>query len=169
MVAAPMQIRTDPIDVIVATSRHDPGGATSGLKTGQYADRVGALHAAAAVGSGEALVANTRGELCEGATSNVFALIDGEFCTPELDSGCLAGVTRALLLEAIRDAGRSVAERRIPIAELAEADEVLLVSTGRHLQPVRSIDGRPLPRVDSPATQQVRDLFRDTYADIIDP
>ncbi len=47
----------------------------------------------------EALFANTAGQLCEGTGSNVFVVLDGELHTPPLSSGCLAGITRALVVE----------------------------------------------------------------------
>ena len=50
-------------------------------------------------GVGEAVFANTAGNLCEGTGSNVFYVIDGELRTPTLDSGCLAGISRGLVLE----------------------------------------------------------------------
>ena len=54
---------------------------------------------ARAADADEALFANTVGNLCEGTGSNVFVGVDGRLLTPPLSSGCLAGVTRELLLE----------------------------------------------------------------------
>jgi 4-amino-4-deoxychorismate lyase len=45
------------------------------------------------------LFCNQHGEVCEGSRSNVYALIDGEWFTPPLDSGCLGGVARASLID----------------------------------------------------------------------
>lgn len=167
--ASTMVVRTDPIDVVVAIGVHDEHGVTSGLKTARCGDAVGELHRAASLGAGEALVQNTRGELCEAATSNVVVLLDGELCTPPLDSGCLAGVTRALLLEASAGTSHELTERTMSMHDLDRADELALVSTGRHLQPVRSIDGRALARVDGPAIRALRRSFHDAYADVLDP
>ncbi len=66
-------------------------------------------------------------------------MIDGEARTPSLASGCLAGVTRALLLEWC-----DVVEVDEPLGVLDEAEEVFLVSTTRDVQPVRRIDDRVL-------------------------
>ena len=74
-------------------------GATAGLKTTSYAENVIALAHAAERGGTEAIFANTAGHLCEGTGSNVFYVVDGELRTPTLASGCLAGVTRALVIE----------------------------------------------------------------------
>lgn len=48
----------------------------------------------------EVLLANERGEICEGAITNVFADFgDGALATPRLDCGLLPGVLRAELLD----------------------------------------------------------------------
>lgn len=120
--------------------------ATAGLKTTSYAENVVALDRAHADGGSEALMANTRGELCEGTGTNVVVVVGDELLTPPLDSGCLAGITRALLLE-------WAAEERLPLREapllfevLRTADDVLLTSSTRDVQPLAALDGRPMPR-----------------------
>lgn len=115
-------------------------GALTGLKTTSYAENVLALDLAHRRGADEAIFANTAGELCEGTGSNVFVVLGDEVVTPPLSSGCLAGVTRALVLEA----GLAV-ERTIPIAGFLEAREAFLTSTSRLGQPIAAIDGRTLP------------------------
>ena len=158
--AAPMAVRTAPVDVVVAASVHDERGPTSGIKTAACAAQVVALQRAARAGAAEALFANTRGELCEGASCNVVVHLGGTWCTPPLGSGCLPGITRELLLESARGGPDEIVERTVAMADLAKVDELLLVSTGRHLQPVRALEGRRLPRVDSPAAVRLRTLLR---------
>ena len=74
-------------------------GALAGLKTISYGENVRALAVAKEAGAGEAIFANTRGELCEGTGTNVFVVTGGVLRTPPEESGCLLGVTRALILE----------------------------------------------------------------------
>ena len=74
-------------------------GALAGLKTTSYAENVVALAYARERGASEAIFANLAGHLCEGTGSNVFYVMDGELRTPTLAAGCLAGISRALLLE----------------------------------------------------------------------
>jgi branched-chain amino acid aminotransferase len=69
----------------------------------------------------------------------VFAGFGERLVTPPLSSGCLAGVTRALLLEALAGAGTPAEESGVPMTELAAADELFLVSTTREVQPVRAV------------------------------
>jgi branched-chain amino acid aminotransferase len=127
-------------------------GAIAGLKTTSYAENVVALAHAQRYGASEALFANTAGDLCEGTGSNVFYVVDGELRTPTLGSGCLAGISRALLLEwygGAPVAGVPLREVDEPVDVLGRADEVFLVSTTRDVQPVHRCDDRAL---DAPGT-----------------
>ncbi|MGH9136827.1 MAG: aminotransferase class IV [Acidimicrobiales bacterium] len=114
--------------------------AVAGLKTTSYAENVVALAWAAERGATEALLANTRGELCEGTGTNVFLVLGGRLVTPPLSSGCLAGITRELLCELL-----DVEERPIPMSAVGQAGEAFLTSSTRDVHPLHSLDGRPLP------------------------
>jgi len=114
-------------------------GAVAGIKTTSYAENVVALAHARERGCTEALFLTTTGLLCEGTGSNVFVGIDGRLVTPPLSSGCLAGVTRALVLQVT-----AATEEDIPGDALHAADEVFLTSTGRDVQGVNRLDGREL-------------------------
>jgi branched-chain amino acid aminotransferase len=139
--------------------------ALAGVKTTSYAENVVALAEARKVGATEAILPNTRGELCEGTGTNVFVAFDGRLVTPPLMAGCLAGVTRALVLELLPDAD----EDDIPMAALAGADEVLLTSTTRDVQPLRLLDGRGLPGVDGTFAQRAMAAISELQARDIDP
>lgn len=123
-------------------------GALAGIKSTSYAENVVALAAARARGADEAIFANTRGELCEGTGSNVFVVRAGELLTPPLSSGCLAGVTREIVIELT--GAREVA---LPLDALAAADEAFLTSTTRGVQPIASVDGAALAACPGPRTQ----------------
>jgi branched-chain amino acid aminotransferase len=161
--AGPMTVDRSPTDVVVVPWTRNEHGALAGLKTTSYAENVLALARAEAAGASEALFANTAGMLCEGTGTNVFVGFGDRLVTPPLSSGCLAGVTRALVLEALDAAGCPAAEDDVPIGELAAADEVFLVSTGRDVQPVRAVDGRPLPVCPGPLTERAGRLWDVAY------
>jgi branched-chain amino acid aminotransferase len=139
--------------------------ALAGVKTTSYAEQVVALAEAHKVDASEALLPNTRGDLCEGTGSNVFLVVDGRLVTPSLLSGCLPGVTRALVLELLPDAE----EDDVPFTALAAAEEVLLTSSTRDVQPLRALDGRPLPGVDGPVARRAMAAFADLVARDSDP
>lgn len=139
-------------------------GATAGLKTTSYAENVIALAHAAERGGTEAVFANTAGHLCEGTGSNVFYVVDGELRTPTLASGCLAGVTRALVVEWC--GAREVDE---PLADvLASASEVFLASTTRDVQAVARWDDRLLP-APGPVTQRCAETWAAREAETMEP
>lgn len=139
-------------------------GALVGCKTTSYADNVIALGYAHERGADEAIFANTRGRLCEGTGSNVFVVLDGALLTPPLESGCLAGISRELVLEWLPEA----AEEDLPIGVLAEADEALLTSTTRDVQPIGWVDGRELA-APGPVTARAMAVFAERAAADPDP
>ena len=106
--------------------RRNEHGPLVGLKTTSYAENVLALATAWRVGCSEALFANTAGHLCEGTGTNVFLVVDGAVVTPPLSSGCLAGVTRELVMELA-----GVVELDIAPAGFGTADEAFLTSSTR--------------------------------------
>lgn len=143
--------------------------ATVGLKTTSYAENVIAVTHALSRGAEEALLANTRGELCEGTASNVFVVSDGVLRTPPLDSGCLAGITRELTIEWCRAAGMEVVEEVMPFDVLKTADEVIITNSSRDVQGVHLVDDRRL-NGPGPVTARAVDVWRAAEADLgIDP
>ena len=69
----------------------------SGHKSTSYGDYALAYQDALSRGADEALLVNSAGDICEGATTNVFALINGRWLTPPLSSGCLPGIMLSLI------------------------------------------------------------------------
>ncbi len=138
-------------------------GALAGVKSTSYAENVVALAYAKERGCSEALFTTTTGLLSEGTGSNVFVAFGGRLVTPPLSSGCLAGVTRDLVLE-VTDA----VEDDIPMAVFEQADEVFLTSTGRDVQAVERVDDRGLA-APGPLTQAAAAAFAELAATEIDP
>lgn len=167
--AAPMTVQTAATDVLVVPFTRNETGALAGLKTTSYGENVVALQHATGAGCSEAIFANTRGELCEGTGSNVFVGLEGRLVTPPLGSGCLAGVTRALLLDALAAAGTPADEATVAMSELPRISEAFLVSTGRHVQPVRRFGELDLGEVPGPLTRRAAATWHTAFDDAIDP
>lgn len=74
---------------------------------------------------------NERGELCEGARTNILLEIDGKFYTPPLSSGLLNGVLRQNLL----DSGVCV-EKILYKKDLLEADNIYCINSVRGIKRV---------------------------------
>jgi branched-chain amino acid aminotransferase len=166
--AAPFTPWPQAVPVVVVPWCRNERGATAGLKTISYADNVRALAYAHERGASEAVFANTRDELCEGTGSNVFVVGGGTVRTPPEDSGCLLGVSRALVLEACARDGIPSEETALPIGALAAADEAFLTSTTREVQAVTAVEGGPLV-APGPVTERLTALFAALVATDPDP
>jgi branched-chain amino acid aminotransferase len=114
-------------------------------------------------GYDEVVLLNERGEVSECTSANIFALIDGEVRTPPLSSGCLAGITRELLLSEIAVSGLPVVERVLVLDDLLRANEVFITSTTRDVLPVIEIDGAQIKRGE--ASLHLRRALREHIAE----
>ena len=152
--------------VVVVPWVRNERAPSAGVKTTSYADNVVALAHAKAAGGGEAIFANTLGNLCEGTGTNVFVVRGGVVSTPPLSSGCLAGVTRALLLEWAAD----VVEEDLPVGVLTEADEVFVTSSTRDVQAVHAVGDHGVPGgAPGPVTERLAAVFAERSAADVDP
>ncbi len=162
----PAPRRPQSTDVITVPWPRNERGALVGVKTTSYAENVLALAEARRRHASEAIFANTAGNLCEGSGSNVFLVLEGALLTPPLTAGCLAGVTRALIVE---HCGLDVTERDVPIEALADAEEAFLTSATRNVQAIRLVDGRALPRCPGPLTESAALAYAGLQATDPDP
>jgi branched-chain amino acid aminotransferase len=186
--AAPMQPRGKPAAVVTVPWPRNERGALAGVKTTSYAENVVALAYAAERGADEAVFANLAGDLCEGTGSNVFVVVDGVVMTPSLRSGPLAGVTRELAIEWLREEGVEVVEDRLPMTVLDEAEEVWISSSVRDVcavdrievtgpattlagvtLPAPSVSPRVLGEGPGPLARLAQDLFARRGAADMDP
>lgn len=160
----PATRRPDTTSVVTVPWRRNEHGALAGLKTTSYGENVVALARAHQAGASEAIFANTAGRLCEGTGSNVFVVLGGRLLTPPLASGCLAGITRALVLEWL-----DAEEADLPLSALDEAEEVFLTSSLRDIQAVSRIGGRVLAAAPGPVTAKAMAVWSEREAADIDP
>jgi branched-chain amino acid aminotransferase len=116
-----------------------------GVKCLSWALNLVMLEEAQARGFDEVLLLNERGEVSECTSANLFVVRDREVLTPPLDSGCLPGVTREILMEVARAEGIQLREETLRLEDLMAGGEVFITSTTRNLLPVVSIEGHPLP------------------------
>ncbi|MEV5734071.1 aminodeoxychorismate lyase [Streptomyces sp. NPDC052292] len=156
--------RPETTAVIMVPWTRNERSAVTGLKTTSYAENVVALARAHRYGASEALFGNTVGQLCEGTGSNVFVVLDGEIHTPPVASGCLAGITRALVVE-----WTGAKETDLPLDALERAEEVFLTSSLRDVQAVHRVDDREQPGAPGPATLKAMRIFDERSGHDLDP
>lgn len=123
----------------LASVTYAPVRLLDGIKSLSYGANMLATRLAQERDADEALLVTPHGRVLEAPTSSVFWIADGAVRTPPLSDHILASITRALVLEVA-----DVEERSCTLDELLAADEALLVSTTREVQPVASVDGQAI-------------------------
>ena len=103
-------------------------------KTLNYGDSIFEKRRAKAQGVDEPLFLNSRGELCEGATSNIFFVREGTLFTPPVACGLLPGIAREVVIESY-----PVVQRTITPAELPQFDEAFLTNSLFGIMPLTRI------------------------------
>ena len=119
-------------------------GEFAGAKILSWGMNLTWLERAQARGFDETILLNERGEVAECTSANIFIADHGHIWTPPLDSGCLPGITREVVLHEIDVPGYSVGEKALVPADLEQADEVFITSTTRSLLAVAEIEGRAI-------------------------
>jgi branched-chain amino acid aminotransferase len=101
------------------------GGTGEAKAAGNYAAAIRPTELAKAKGYDQVLWLDAAEHqyIQEVGTMNIFFKINGEFITPQLDGSVLHGITRASVIELLRDMNYSVTERKITISEIKEASE----------------------------------------------
>jgi branched-chain amino acid aminotransferase len=115
-------------------------GILSNLKTNNHLLNLLAIQYAKENGFDDALVLNSRGNICEASSSNLFLVQKGILFTPALSQGCVAGTKRRELLEILPTLGFQIEETIITKDMVFEMEEVFLTNAIRGIRPVICID-----------------------------
>lgn len=150
----PPEAYAEGVDCVIVSGRATDA---SGAKVATYVENILATRRARDAGAHEALMADAEGSIGEGATSNLFALIDGVLRTPAV-RGILPGVTRQVVLREARAEGLAVEEGPLTQASIERASELFLTSSVRELLPVRSVDGDRV-REPGPITRRLAERY----------
>ncbi|MDB6018873.1 MAG: ilvE [Pedosphaera sp.] len=110
-----------------------------------------------ASGADEALLLNTLGEVVEAASSNLFWIADNVVCTPPLNSGILAGVTRLVVLEICQSLNIPTRELGITPTNLPRVQGVFLSLSSWGIVEVTHLDNQPLGR--SPLVNKLQSAY----------
>jgi branched-chain amino acid aminotransferase len=117
-----------------------PVGILSNLKTNNYLLNILAVQYAVENGYDDAVILNSRGNICEASSSNLFMVQKGIIFTPALSQGCVAGTIRRELLEKLPGMGFQVEETIITKEMIFEMEEVFLTNAIRNICPVICIE-----------------------------
>jgi 4-amino-4-deoxychorismate lyase len=115
-----------------------------GVKSTSYAVNMAAEAEARRRGADDAVFVSSDGYVLEGPVTNVWFREGSTLCTPSLDLGILAGVTRSQIIRSAGELGYAVEEGWFPLARLAGADEAFTSSSVREILPADTLDGAPV-------------------------
>ena len=90
----------------------------------------------------DAILLNTNGRVCDTTIANIFIVKNDIVYTPALTEGCVAGVVRRMVVNALSGSQSSVIEQPISIDELMNADEVFLTNSIYNIRWVQGIGGK---------------------------
>jgi 4-amino-4-deoxychorismate lyase len=130
-----------------------------GVKSTSYAVNMAAEAEARRRGADDAVFVRDDGVVLEGPVTNIWWRRDRTLFTPSLDVGILAGVTRAVLLEAAPALGYEVREGQFAREDLLAAQEAFTSSSVREVLPAIEVDGQLLDR--GPAADELQAALRD--------
>ena len=120
-----------------------------------------AKQAAREAGAYEAWLVDAKGCVTEGASTNAW-IVDakGTVITRDLSNAILPGVTRKIMLEAMKEAQISVVERKFTVAEALAAKEAFITSATGAALPVVVIDGQTIgDGLPGALSRRIRDLY----------
>ena len=111
-------------------------GLLGGVKSTSYALNMAAVDEAKSAGADDAVLIGAGEVVLECPTSNLWWRRGRTLQTPGLETGILAGITRAVVREAAPNLGYEVEEGTFRLRDLARADELFTTSSVREVMPV---------------------------------
>jgi branched-chain amino acid aminotransferase len=90
----------------------------------------------------DALVLNSKGNICDSSIANIFTISNNTIFTPPLSEGCIAGVMRKFLITALAGSAFEIVEKELTIEDLADADEIFLTNSVYNIRWVAGLENR---------------------------
>lgn len=150
-----------PQRLVPVTAHWHPAGRPwelSGVKTTSYAPNLAAGREARRRGGDDALLVSEDGVVLEGPTFSLGWIVGNRFETPSLDLGILDSITRRKVLSLVGGLGLESVEGRFPLRRLAQADEVVVLSTANEVNQIVGVGDWTYRR--GPMGTALADAFR---------
>jgi branched-subunit amino acid aminotransferase/4-amino-4-deoxychorismate lyase len=152
--------RPEELSLTVSPYRVNTCSPLAGVKTINRLEQLLAWEEARSRDFDEALMVNERGEVASAAAANVFWVKHGTVHTPALQTGAVAGTTRALVIRLAEELAVPLAEGAHTLHDMADAEEIFLTSAALGVALVTAFDfHRYTVPAGSPALH-LREAFR---------
>ena len=156
---APLPEYREPVRLAVREHGRHAASPICGVKTISWLNNAWSVAEAQKEGFDEVVMLNERGEVAECTAANLYIVKGDTVLTPPLNSGCLDGVTRGVLLEISGEAGTIVKEQTLRLEDLYAADEVFISSTNRNVIGVGEVAGHNFSGAPGPLTRRINEAF----------
>jgi len=139
----------------------DDRWARPDIKTISLLPNVLAKQAAREQGAREAWFVDRQGYVTEGASTNAWIVTtESKVVTRPTDQGILRGITRTVLIEAIKGQGLQFEERPFTLEEVFQAQEAFVTAASQIVMPVVRVNGRCIGNGSpGPIAQMLRRVF----------
>ncbi len=165
MYTVDLPLRAGPVKLALQENGRQALHPLAGTKVTSWLQNVWVVEKAHRRGFEDAVLLNEFGNVTEATAANLFIVKKGKVVTPPLSAGCLAGVSRLILLEIGSAAGIEITERDFAPDELFAADEVFITSTTRQVQTVSQIEEHHFAPAPGPVTQKLAEVFDQAVKD----
>ncbi|MFZ9308581.1 MAG: aminotransferase class IV [Candidatus Nanopelagicales bacterium] len=134
-----IQLWTNPASLTISNVSQSETRLSKSMKTLSYLENAFALQQALRNGFDDAIMFDTSNHVTETALANIFIVKNNSLYTPPASTGCLLGITRHIIMREFVDS-LNVFERNLTLSEIESADEILITSAIRDVQPVQRVD-----------------------------
>jgi branched-subunit amino acid aminotransferase/4-amino-4-deoxychorismate lyase len=132
----------------------------TGIKSVNYLDHMLSWEEARSRDFDEAVTLNERGEVVSTTLANIFWVTNGTVHTPALQTGALAGTTRARVIELAAELSIPLIEGVYELSDLGDADEIFLTSSGQGVGIVTTFDFHRYTVPVGSVALRLREAFR---------
>lgn len=129
------------VKVLAQTTLVNDSPRTANIKSTSYLTKMLARAEAAKAQAYETLLKNIKGFWVEGSRTNLFIVLNKTVLTAPLEDGILAGITREVLLEILKEKEILHREDHITDAMLKNAEEIFLTGSTSEVMPVNEVIG----------------------------
>ncbi|MCC6231260.1 MAG: aminotransferase class IV [Verrucomicrobiales bacterium] len=161
-----LDVRASPSwTLVTSTIRLPEGDPLAAFKTASKLPYVYARSEAEARGAHDALLLNTRGELAETTSANLFWFDATGLCTPAPEAGALMGTTQAWVQSLAPRLGWTCRELRAPREAILAASGAFLTLSSLGVVGVSQLDGQALPH--DPRLSRLREEFMNALPELL--
>lgn len=157
--ATPIDVTIKPVSLTVAEIRKIPTTSLdSSVKWSQYVSNMMALRKAKTAGFDDAIMLTQDGFVSETTIANIFWIKGDKIFTPSQSCDMLPGITRQIILDALKVENISLTETKAELRELSGADSVSLTNSVREIQAVSALNGKEFDQ-NNPILEVIKQAF----------